>query len=121
MSICPKCFKENADGSQFCNYCGAKLNPVQKESYFSSIILSAWVLLTVFLHIVQFAYTHLFDNWYFEGRWFYVFISVLQNLILILPAIAIKKLPLKIAGCVIMALFILWLVIQNISFGFQDY
>ena len=31
MKICPKCGKENPDDAEYCIYCGAKLEPTEKD------------------------------------------------------------------------------------------
>lgn len=120
--ICPKCKRENEDGSMFCRYCGSSLNPVpEKDSSTSSILIFVWVVVFVLLSIVNNLYTRLIDNWY-EGtqRMVYLGIVLLQNLSFILPPLAIKNKTLKIIGLIIMSAYVVWLLYQNISWGLSE-
>ena len=50
----------------------------------------------------------------------YAVLSILYNLIMILPVLAIKNMILKIIGIVIMSILILWWIYMNLEFGSPD-
>ena len=49
----------------------------------------------------------------------YAVLSILYNLIMILPVLAIKNMILKIIGIVIMSILILWWIYMNLDFGLR--
>lgn len=51
----------------------------------------------------------------------YAVLSILYNLIMILPVLAIKNMILKIIGIVIMSILILWWIYMNLEFGLRRY
>lgn len=119
--ICPKCHHENENGSMFCRYCGASMNPVpENESNTSSIIIFVWIIAVGMLSIITTLYTKFVDNWY-EGssRMVYIGIQIIHNIVMILPAFAIKNKTLKIVGIILMAGLIIWWVFNNISWALE--
>lgn len=127
--ICPTCHQENADGAIFCSNCGSSMkqqqSPLNKhasiqESNLSCILLTIWVVATAVLTIAQNLYIKLVDDWYTEGRMVYTVLSILHNLIMILPALAIKNIILKIIGIVVMSILILWWIYMNLEFGLRQ-
>ena len=119
--ICPKCHHENENGSMFCRYCGASMNPVpENESNTSSIIIFVWIIAVGVLSIIATLYTKFVDNWY-EGssRMVYIGIQIIHNIVMILPAFAIKNKTLKIVGIILMAGLIIWWVFNNISWALE--
>ena len=119
---CPKCNRENEDSALFCRYCGSSLKPVEmKESNISNVILLIWVILTGVFNVGTYLYTTFYDNWYEDGRGFYVALQIMQNLIMILPSLAIKDKTLKIIGILISACLIIWWIVGNIQFAMQSY
>jgi hypothetical protein len=119
--ICPKCHHENENGSMFCRYCGASMNPVpENESNTSSIIIFVWIIAVGVLSIITTLYTKFVDNWY-EGssRMVYIGIQIIHNIVMILPAFAIKNKTLKIVGIILMAGLIIWWVFNNISWALE--
>lgn len=119
--ICPKCHHENENGSMFCRYCGASMNPVpENESNTSSIIIFVWIIAVGVLSIITTLYTKFVDNWY-EGssRMVYIGIKIIHNIVMILPAFAIKNKTLKIVGIILMAGLIIWWVFNNISWALE--
>ena len=119
--ICPKCHHENENGSMFCRYCGASMNPVpENESNTSSIIIFVWIIAVGVLSIITTLYTKFVDNWY-EGssRMVYIGIQIIHNIVMILPAFAIKNKTLKIVGIILMAGLIIWWVFDNISWALE--
>lgn len=126
--ICPTCHQENADGAMFCSNCGSSMkhqqSPLNKhasiqESNLSCILLTIWVVATAVLTIAQNLYIKLVDDWYTEGRMVYTVLSILHNLIMILPALTIKNMILKIIGIVVMSILILWWIYMNLEFGLR--
>ena len=116
--ICPKCNHENEDGAMFCIYCGSSMNPVQeKESNISSILIPV-----VLLSITTSLYTRLVDNCY-EGtpKMVYIGFQIIYNIIMILPAFAIKNRTLRIIGIILMSCIILWWIYGNITWALSDY
>lgn len=121
--ICPKCNRENEDGAMFCRYCGSSMNPVQeKESNISSILILVWIIAVGLLSITNNLYTKFVDNWY-EGtsKTFYIGIQMIHNIIMILPAFAIKNRTLRIIGIILMSCLILWWMYGNITWALSDY
>lgn len=119
---CLKCNRENEDGALFCRYCGSSLRPIEKkDSNTSSSILFVWIVLVGVFNVGIFLYTSFYTNWYVEGRWVYVAIQIMDNLIMILPSLAIKNRTLKIIGILISACLIIWWVIGNVQFAMQSY
>lgn len=119
---CPKCNRENEDSALFCRYCGSSLKPIEKkDSNISNVILLVWIILIGVFSIGAFLYTRFYNNWYEEGRWFYITIQIMHNLIMILPSLAIKDKILKIIGIFISICLIIWWVIGNIQFAMQSY
>jgi len=119
--ICPKCHHENENGSMFCRYCGASMNPVpENESNTSSIIIFVWIIAVGVLSIITTLYTKFVDNWY-EGssKMVYIGIQIIHNIVMILPAFAIKNKTLKIVGIILMAGLIIWWVFNNISWALE--
>lgn len=119
--ICPKCHHENENGSMFCRYCGASMNPVpENESNTSSIIIFVWIIAVGVLSIITTLYTKFVDNWY-EGssRMVYIGIQIIHNIVMILPVFAIKNKTLKIVGIILMAGLIIWWVFNNISWALE--
>lgn len=113
--ICPKCNRENEDGAMFCRYCGSSMNPVQeKESNISSILILVWIIAVGLLSIT----TNLYDNWY---ETFYIVIRMIHNIIMILPAFAIKNRTLRIIGIILMSCLILWWMYRDITWGFGEF
>ena len=49
----------------------------------------------------------------------YAVLSILYNLIMFLPVLAIKNMILKIIGIVIMSILILWWIYMNLEFGLR--
>lgn len=49
----------------------------------------------------------------------YAVLSILYNLIMILPVLVIKNMILKIIGIVIMSILILWWIYMNLEFGLR--
>lgn len=64
-------------------------------------------------------YIRLVDDWYIEDKMVYAVLSILYNLIMILPVLAIKNMILKIIGIVIMSILILWWIYMNLEFGLR--
>ena len=58
-------------------------------------------------------------DWYIEDKMVYAVLSILYNLIMILPVLAIKNMILKIIGIVIMSILILWWIYMNLEFGLR--
>ena len=71
--------------------------------------------------IAQKLYIRLVDDWYIESKIVYAVLSILYNLIMILPVLAIKNMILKITGIVIMSILILWWIYMNLEFGLRRY
>ena len=77
------------------------------------------VVATAVLTIAQKLYIRLVDDWYIEDKMVYAVLSILYNLIMILPVLAIKNMILKIIGIVIMSILILWWIYMNLEFGLR--
>lgn len=117
---CPKCNRENEDSALFCIHCGSSLKPVEmKESNFSNVILFIWVILKVVFSVGIFLYRTFYDNWYEDGRGFYVALQIMNNLTLILPSLAIKNKTLKIIGIILSACLVNWWIVENILFAIR--
>lgn len=120
--ICPKCNRENEDGAMFCRYCGSSMNPVQeKESNISSILILVWIIAVCLLSITTNLYAKFVDHWY-EGtpKAVYIGIELIYNIIMILPAFAIKNRTLRIIGIILMSCIILWWMYGNITWALSD-
>jgi len=97
------------------------MNPVpENESNTSSIIIFVWIIAVGVLSIITTLYTKFVDNWY-EGssRMVYIGIQIIHNIVMILPAFAIKNKTLKIVGIILMAGLIIWWVFNNISWALE--
>lgn len=119
MYNCPKCNHENEAGALFCRNCGSSMTPVQKQSKGTdraSALLFAWVILVVFLSLSLNFYTKFVDNWFEEGRTGYGLLLILNNIITIMPVLAIKNKPMKIIGLIAMTLMILWWTYNTVDF-----
>jgi len=116
--ICPKCNRENEDGALFCRHCGSSMNPVQnpKESNISSVLILVWVIAVAVLSLATYCYTRFIDNWYSDAKTGYVILQLIHNVVMILPALAIKNKVMKIVGIIVMSLMIIWWIVQNIQF-----
>lgn len=116
--ICPKCNHENEDGALFCRHCGSSMNPVQnpKKSNISSVLILVWVIAVAVLNLATYCYTRFIDNWYSDARTGYVILMLIHNVVMILPALAIKNKVMKIVGIIVMSLMIIWWIVQNIQF-----
>lgn len=116
--ICPKCNRENEDGALFCRHCGSSMNPVQKpkESNISSVLILVWVIAVAVLSLATYCYTGFIDNWYRDAKTGYVILRLIHNVVMILPALAIKNKVMKIVGIIVMSLMIIWWIVQNIQF-----
>ena len=70
------------------------------------------------MSIISTMYTKLVDNWYESGpKMVYIGIQIIYNIVMILPAFAIKNKTHKIIGIIIMSLLIIWWVSQNIMWA----
>ena len=117
--ICPKCNRENEEGAMFCRYCGSSMNPVpEKESNISSILILVWIIALVLLNITYYLCAK-FDMG--SPKTVYVGIQSIKDIIMILPAFAIKNRTLRIIGIILMSCLILWLMYGNITWALSDY
>lgn len=118
-----KDYSEYKNGAVYDSRCNpSTTSSALGEMDLSSILLVAWVVLSVVLSIITILYTKFVDGWYESGtpaKMIYVGICIVHNLINILPAIAIKNLILKIVGIVAMSALILWWISQNILWAMQ--
>lgn len=114
---CPKCNRENEEGALYCRYCGSLMHQSEnKESNLSTVLLFVWVIATCVLSLINNLITELADNWYGSSVKIVVYgIFVLQNLIMLLPVVAIKNKTLKIIGIVVMSISVIWWIIQNVQ------
>ncbi len=118
---CTNCGKEIANESQFCEYCGAKVQQGSKEGK----IYIGWLLIIsmLFLSLMNFAFMHIHqetDAWYFRNQ-----LIVLQCVVLLigLTMYFLKKihLPLIILVCIqfIIGLILCWDASENDSKGLR--
>lgn len=116
--ICPKCNRENEDSAMFCRYCGTSLHPEQtpQKPDTSSLLLLIWIVGYTLLSVARYSYTKIVPDWYENGKLPYFILGLLQDGLFILVPLAIKSKGLKIAGCIVMCLFILWCLTQDIAF-----
>ena len=116
---CPKCNRENEEGAIFCRHCGSSMNPVsEKESKTSSVLILVWIVLVGIFSIASTLYTKFVDDWYEGGSMMvYIGISMIHNVIMIIPAFAIKDKTLRIIGVILMACLVLWWLSQNIMWA----
>ena len=94
------------------------MNPVQnpKESNISSVLILVWVIAVAVLSLATYCYTRFIDNWYSDAKTGYVILQLIHNVVMILPALAIKNKVMKIVGIIVMSLMIIWWIVQNIQF-----
>ena len=115
--LCPKCKKEIADGSIFCNHCGAKLKKEEKSgSKASDTLLLIYAIGIVTLSLIQIALTKAIPDWYSKAGlyYFYKFTNFLYDLLMVLPAFAIKKKSIKIVAAILIGLLITYYIVINI-------
>ena len=87
-----------------------------QENDKSSMIIFAWVILTVVISGIRIFTNNIDFTGGFVSKFLYVVIPILQFILLILPPFAIKDKKLRIAGIVIMAVYVIWLLIDWIQF-----
>lgn len=114
--ICRKCNCQNEDSALYCQHCGSPMrHSANKGVDVSSILILIWIVLTAVANIAIWVITHNVYMWYMGPAKIIVYgIYVFENLLMFLPALAIKNLTLKIIGTVITAIGVLWYVYNNI-------
>ena len=120
--ICPKCNHEIEDGAMFCRHCGSSMNPVpEKESNTSSVLILVWIIAVCVFSVITTLYTKFVDDWYKgSSKMVYIGIQIINNIVMILPAFAIRNKTLKIIGVILMAIIIIWWVYTNIMWALTD-
>ncbi|MDR2972373.1 MAG: zinc ribbon domain-containing protein [Bacteroidales bacterium] len=122
---CKKCQTQNEESAQFCSSCGARLDSVQQnaksENLVSSTLLLVYVLITFFVTVVTTVFYKVWpiQYWEFPWRYFIGSIWIVNNLIFILPALAIKKIPMKIIGIIFASIVIIIRILDNINLMFR--
>ncbi len=121
--LCSKCFQENDNNALFCKHCGTKL--IKKEdtdNTVSNIILFVWAVIFVITGVIQSVISGCIDDWYISGwRTFYFILNIISCATSILPTLAIKNIPMKIAAAVIVGLLSIYFIYSNIIALTQDY
>lgn len=118
---CPKCKRENEEGALFCCHCGSSMAfSNSQDSNTSSILLLIWVVVIVILSITQELYTTLIPHW-FEGgaKYGYVAMTMIHNMLMILPVLAIKNRTYRLIGLIVMLCIILWWLYRNVIWLLQ--
>ena len=121
MTNCPNCKKTNEAGSQFCNNCGLNLMTynfsANTNTQTSDILLLIFIIISFLSAIVQFIIQKIYIDWY-DGPTRYIqgFMWIVQNISFILIPLAIKKMPVKVAGIVITVVLTIYWIITNVSF-----
>ena len=118
---CLKCQTQNEVNAQFCKNCGTNLHYAvyapKANNKTADILLVVFVGIGFFCGIMNFLINRFVDNWY-ESPIKYVqgFFWILQNLILILPALAIRNKILKIVSVIFTSLLVIDWIYSNIQF-----
>ncbi len=102
----------------YCRYCGSPMHQSEnKESDFSSVLLFVWVVATCVLKLINEIIFKLVDDWsWYESTKAAVFGNlILQNLMMLLPAFAIKNKALKIMGIIVMLMLVVWCNIKHVQ------
>ena len=116
---CPKCHKEVPDGAMFCNYCGSKVKvDHEKSNKISNYLLIAWTAAFVIISISRFVLLPLvceLSHDRFYVRICNTILTIVFNLIMLLPVIAIRNKAFRIIGIVIMSIIILLTILNYFS------
>lgn len=117
---CQKCQTQNGESAQFCKNCGTNLHYTQEfkgKNDMSNILLIAYIIGVLILDLTQIALRELFDVWHDEQmKYVYIAVTMLRNIVFVLPALAIKDKTLKIIGIVVASLLIAYWWYSNIVF-----
>lgn len=114
--ICPKCFHENVEGAQFCNHCGSTLKPKDSNNdKLSSILLLIWSIAFIVLNVIQQLMISFVVDWVSPWNKIYLITCIIQNISMILPAIAVKNITIKIICIVLVALPTMYYLYSNIT------
>lgn len=118
---CVNCKTINLEGSQFCNKCGMNLTNYamnkNTSTQVSDILLLMFVGVALVASIAQFIIQRFFIDWYYSSvRYVQGLIWIIQNISYILIPLSIKNIPIKIAGFIITAIWIVYWLISNVQF-----
>ncbi len=116
---CLHCNAPNEDGAKFCKDCGKKIEfpPLYANTNNTSadIMLFIFLMVTIFLTLIQFAIEKLVDNLYMSPfAYFQGALWIFQNICFILIPLSIKNQTLKIIGIVVTVLLIIYWVVNNV-------
>lgn len=117
---CSICKAQNEDSAQFCRNCGSNLYPSLEpntDSKTADILLVIFIIIAFVSSVVNLAIEKLDVDWY-DGIFRYVRggLWILQNLSLLLVAIAIKGKTLKIIGIIVISFVVINSIFNNVLF-----
>jgi hypothetical protein len=107
---CPKCGRENEDGAMYCCYCGSSMNPIdKKESNISSVLIFIWIAGTAILFLFSQIIIKLDNEWWHKNFLTVVLYAfwIIQGLLMLLPAFAIRSRTLRMIGVIIVSLLVI--------------
>ncbi len=115
---CPNCNHENDASARFCRNCGRDLSPTPSSdgSENSSVLLLIFISIMFCSSLIELCIRTFVDNWYtIEGIYgICTLLWIVRNISVILPALAIKQKPLKIAGVILAIIYAGYYVTNNI-------
>lgn len=117
---CPNCNHENDATARFCRNCGRDLSnsptTLSDGSENSSVLLLVFISIIFCSGLIKLCITTFVDNWYTTKGIYgiYTLLWIVDNISMILPALAIKQKPLKIAGLILAIIYAGYCVTMNI-------
>ncbi len=115
---CPNCNHENDATARFCRNCGRDLSnsPAPDGSENSSVLLLVFISIMFCSGLIQLCITTFVDNWYTTKGIYGIctLLWIVNNISMLLPALAIKQKPLKIVGLILAIIYAGYYVTMNI-------